>query len=264
MKQGASLSPYPFGRFFFTGPSAFRLQKPFYLRSFFKMEYNTSRSHITMMEWGRGIQSMAAYLLTIEDKTVARRQADVVIEAMTALNPAVKQEEDYKHKLWDQLHLLTENKLELEAPYPKPEPEKWAAVPDPPAYPNNKLRRRQWGHRFEALLQLALEEKDPQKLALAVKTLGYYMKLAATTWHREQLSDDSIRIELERVSDGKLKYEGGGVAIPFVPLSSRGSQGGNRLTNKGAQTPDPRRNSAYGGKSAGGPRGRKFYKQRGR
>ncbi len=243
------------------------LRKAFLILNF-RMEYNTSRLPVAMLEWGRGIQSMAAYLLTIEDKTIARRQADVVIEAMTALNISVKQEEDYRHKLWDQLHLLTGNKLEIETPYPKPEPEKWATVPEPPAYPNNKLRRRQWGHRFEALLQLALLEKDEQKLAAAVKTLGYYMKLAATTWHREQLSDESVRMELERVSDGKLKYEGGGIAIPFVPLSPRGSQGGNRLTAKGVQTPDPRRNSTYGGKSAGGPgggpRGRKFYKQRGR
>ncbi len=230
------------------------------------MEYNTSRPAVAMLEWGRGIQSMAAHLLTLEDKTIARRQADVVIEAMTALNPAVKQEEDYKHKLWDQLHLLTENKLEIEAPYPKPEPEKWAAVPEPPAYPSNKMRRRQWGHRFEALLQRALEEADPQKQQAFTQALGYYMKLAATTWHREQMADESVKGELERLSDGKLKYESGGVSIPFVPLSPRGSQGGNRLTAKGAQTPDPRRNSTYGGKTAAGgaPRGRKFYKQRGR
>ena len=229
------------------------------------MEYNTSRLPVAMLEWGRGIQSMAAYLLTIEDKTTARRQADVVIEAMTALNVAVKQEEDYKHKLWDQLHLLTDNKLEIEIPYPKPEPEKWSAVPEPPAYPNNKLRRRQWGHRFEALLQRALEEADPQKQQAFTQALGYYMKLAATTWHREQMAEESVKLELERLSDGKLKYESGGIAIPFVPLSPRGSQGGNRLTAKGVQTPDPRRNNAYAGKSgAGGPRGRKFYKQRGR
>ncbi|MBC7507952.1 MAG: DUF4290 domain-containing protein, partial [Ferruginibacter sp.] len=39
------------------------------------MEYNTTRSYLTMREYGRHIQKMVDYLLTIEDKEKRQRNA---------------------------------------------------------------------------------------------------------------------------------------------------------------------------------------------
>ena len=54
------------------------------------MEYNTTRNHLIMREYGRHIQKMIEYLLTIEDKEKRQRNAHAVIELMGFLNPHLK------------------------------------------------------------------------------------------------------------------------------------------------------------------------------
>ncbi len=234
------------------------------------MEYNTARKPVAMLEYGRGIAEMADFLLTIQDPQQCRRQAEVVVDAMAALNPSVKSLEDYRQKLWDHLHLLTDLKLVCESPYPKPEKTEKSTAPERPPYPGNKTRHRQFGKHFDALLQRALEEKNPEKQQAFTQALGYYMKLAYTAWHKEQVHDDTIRTELERLTDGILKYEPGGIQVPFMPLSSKGQQSGNRLATKMVNAPGNGKGDGHfkssasgnGQKAYGNSRGRKFFKQR--
>jgi hypothetical protein len=237
------------------------------------MEYNTTRTPVLMLEYGRGIQAMAEHLLTIEDRQKRRVQAEVVIDAMAALNPALRAVEDYRHKLWDHLHVMTGYKLDVECPYPVPVPAEAQAVPERPSYPQTKMRHRQFGKKFDELLKRALDEKDEEKRQAFTQALGYYMKLAYTTWHKEQVYDDAVKVELERLTDGLLQYQPGGVHVPFVPLSSKGQQGGNRLTAGPAQAPGARPFKGPGGHGqggggqrpygqGGGGKGRKFYKNR--
>jgi hypothetical protein len=84
------------------------------------MEYNTTRSKMLMPEYGRNVQKMVEYLLTIEDREKRLRAAEVLIELMGTLNPHLKAIEDYKHKLWDHLYQMTDLKLDVDSPYPPP------------------------------------------------------------------------------------------------------------------------------------------------
>src|SRR5688572_32547285 len=76
------------------------------------MEYNTTRSELAMREYGRHIQKMIEHLLSIEDPERRQRNAHAVIELMGFLNPHLKNVEDFRHKLWDHLFLISEFKLE--------------------------------------------------------------------------------------------------------------------------------------------------------
>lgn len=84
------------------------------------MEYNTTRNHLIMREYGRHIQKMIEYLLTIEDDEKRQQQAKLAIELMGVLNPHLKNVEDFRHKLWDHLFLISNFKLKVESPYPIP------------------------------------------------------------------------------------------------------------------------------------------------
>ena len=95
------------------------------------MEYNTGRNHLIMREYGRHIQKMIEYLLTIEDKEIRQRNAYAVIELMGFLNPHLKNVEDFRHKLWDHLFLISDFKLDVESPYPIPTRETLKAKPKP-------------------------------------------------------------------------------------------------------------------------------------
>src|SRR5678815_6099712 len=82
------------------------------------MEYNTTRNHLIMREYGRHIQKMIEYLLSIEDPEQRQKNAQVVIELMGFLNPHLKNVEDFRHKLWDHLFLVSDFKLSVKSPYP--------------------------------------------------------------------------------------------------------------------------------------------------
>src|SRR5678816_2411604 len=87
------------------------------------MEYNTTRNDMSMREYGRHIQKMVEYLLTIEDKEKRQQQAQVVIELMGFLNPHLKNVEDFRHKLWDHLFFISDFTLDVDSPYPIPQKE---------------------------------------------------------------------------------------------------------------------------------------------
>lgn len=179
------------------------------------MEYNTTRSKLMMPEYGRNVQRMVEYLLTIEDRETRLRNAEAVIELMGTLNPNLKTIEDYKHKLWDHLHLMTDFRLDVDSPYPPPTPEQMFKKPAPIPYPQSSHDNRHFGKNLGELIEKALQEKDPEKRQGFTQIIGYYMKLAYINWHKEPVHDDMIRTELAAMTNGELMYEQGGYRVYF-------------------------------------------------
>ncbi|OJW82218.1 MAG: hypothetical protein BGO69_16635 [Bacteroidetes bacterium 46-16] len=197
------------------------------------MEYNTTRTKLLMPEYGRNVQKMVEYLLTIEDRATRLRNAEAVIELMGTLNPQLKTVEDYKHKLWDHLYQMTDFKLDVDSPYPAPTAEEVFKKPKPLSYPQRSIRERHLGKNLTALLDKTLVETDPEKRQALTQLIGYYMKLAYTNWHKEPVHDDMIKNELNILSGGQLVYETGGYRVHFDTRSNfkqrnSGSGGGNR------------------------------------
>ncbi|HKH60051.1 MAG TPA: DUF4290 domain-containing protein [Flavitalea sp.] len=170
------------------------------------MEYNTTRNYLIMREYGRHIQKMIEYLLTIEDKETRQRNAYAVIELMGFLNPHLKNVEDFRHKLWDHLFLISDFKLDVESPYPIPTRETLKAKPKPLPYPKRYPRFSHLGKNLELVINKALKEENPEKRQGFANSIAYYMKLAYTNWHKETVHDDAIQSELSTITEGQLEF----------------------------------------------------------
>ena len=85
------------------------------------MKYNTELKPLIIPEYGRHIHSMADSLMEIKDAKKRNHQAKVLINIMGNLNTHLRDAEEYKHKLWDHLFIMCDNKLDIDSPYPKPE-----------------------------------------------------------------------------------------------------------------------------------------------
>src|SRR6476659_1309076 len=127
------------------------------------MEYNTTRNYLVMREYGRHIQKMVDYLLTIEDKEKRQRNAMSLIELMGFLNPHLKNVEDFRHKLWDHLFLISDFKLDVESPYPIPTRETLKAKPRVLPYRKRYPRYSHLGKNLEVIIKKALAEENPDK-----------------------------------------------------------------------------------------------------
>jgi hypothetical protein len=176
------------------------------------MEYNTTRNGLAMREYGRHIQKMIEHLLTIDDPERRQRNAFAVIELMGFLNPHLKNVEDFRHKLWDHLFLISNFKLEVKSPYPIPTKETLKGKPKPLHYPKRYPRYSHLGKNLEVIINKALKEQDPEKRLGFANAIAYYMKLAYNNWHKELVHDDAIQSELNGITEGQLTFTN----TPFV------------------------------------------------
>jgi len=192
------------------------------------MEYNTTRNYLIMREYGRHIQKMIEYLLTIEDPEQRQKNTQVVIELMGFLNPHLKNVEDFRHKLWDHLFLVSDFKLNVKSPYPIPTRETLKSKPDPLPYPKRHPRFSHLGKNLEVIIQKALKEENPEKRLGFANAIAYYMKLAYNNWHKETVHDDAIQGELNSITNGQLEFTN----TPFV-RSFRPNENRDRDRNNG-------------------------------
>ena len=176
------------------------------------MEYNTTRNHLIMREYGRHIQKMIDFVITIEDKEIRQKNAQALIELMGFLNPHLKNVEDFRHKLWDHLFFIFDFKLEVESPYPIPTRETLKPRPNRLGYPKKYPKYSHLGKNLELVINKALKEENPEKRAGFANSIAYYMKLAYNTWHKELVHDDGIRSELNAITSGQLEFTN----TPFV------------------------------------------------
>ncbi len=233
------------------------------------MEYNTTRNYLVMREYGRHIQKMIEYLLTIEDKERRQRNAYSVIELMGFLNPHLKNVEDFRHKLWDHLFLISDFKLEVASPYPIPTRETLRARPDPLKYPKRYPKFSHLGKNLELVINKALVEENPDKKNGFANAVAYYMKLAYNNWHKETVHDDAIQSELTSITGGQLEFTNTPYVKTFRPNDARGDRERNGnfgdYRNKRNQKFQPRgggSNRNDRGNDRGGNNNNKFKKKR--
>ncbi len=216
------------------------------------MEYNTTRNHLIMKEYGRHIQKMIEYLLSIEDREERQKNAYAVIELMGFLNPHLKNVEDFRHKLWDHLFLISDFTLDVESPYPIPTRETLRARPEPLHYPKKYPKFNHLGKNIETVIDKALHEENPEKKQGFANAIAYYMKLTYSNWHKELVHDDAIQSELSSITDGELEFNNRPFVkhrteiIPDYPSNNRGGSNRNQYRkNFGGR--DNRSNGGGGG-----------------
>jgi hypothetical protein len=155
---------------------------------------------------------MVEYLLTIEDRAKRQQQAQGVIELMGFLNPHLKNVEDFRHKLWDHLFLISNFELDVDSPYPIPTRETLKASPERLRYPKKYPRFNHLGKNIEVVIDRALSEENPEKKQGFANAIAYYMKLTYSNWHKELVHDDNIQTELSAITEGQLEFNN----RPFV------------------------------------------------
>lgn len=220
------------------------------------MEYNTDRNYLGMKEYGRHVQKMVEFLLTIEDREKRQQQTQAVIELMGFLNPHLKNVEDFRHKLWDHLFFISDFKLDVDSPYPIPQKETYKQKPDPLPYPKRHPKYAHLGKNLEVVIDKALKEEDPEKKAGFAHAIAYYMKLAYSNWHKELVHDDSIRSELNSITGGELEFSNTPYIKhrnqPFERDDYRPNNGGRWQQNFGGRSNN---NRSQGGQRGGGNNG---------
>lgn len=171
------------------------------------MKYNTQRKKLEIAEYGRNVQEMIQYLYEIEDKDTRSYAARQIIDIMAQINPDVKEHGDWKHKLWDHLFLIAGNDLDVDAPYPKPEPDQLRKKPEKMPYQKNNIRFRHYGQNLMRMIEAATKIEDKEEREQLTMAIAQYMKMSYRMWNEEKVADDVILNNLKHFSQGQLKLD---------------------------------------------------------
>jgi len=169
------------------------------------IEYNTDRPKMQIPEYGRNVQKMVNFAVTIEDREERNRVAKAIINVMGELKQHLRDEEDYNHKLWTHMFIMSDFKLDVDSPYPIPDKEFLAEKPNKVNYPQSDIRFGHYGKTVEKLLDEACKMEDGEKKDALVKIIANIMKKFHLAFHTNSVDDDIIAQHLKKLSKGKIE-----------------------------------------------------------
>lgn len=174
-------------------------------------DYNTTREALIIKEYGRNVQELVKYALSIDDKDKRTKLAHIIISVMQQVNPSPSNSptEEYFIKLWNHIYMISEYKLEIDYPYPVSENEIVNHNPEHVDYKDNKIRFRFYGKNTELVLKgIAEKEDSPERLALLV-AMANQMKEMYIAWNKSIVGDELICKHISDLTDGKLSLPEG-------------------------------------------------------
>jgi hypothetical protein len=172
-----------------------------------QFDYNSTRSKLILSEYGRNVQNMVKYIVALPTREERNRYAQVVIDLMGFLNPHLRDVADFKHKLWDHLHIISDFQIDVDSPYPKPAPDAIHLKPEPLKYPHQRIKYKHYGKTIELMMEKAKSIEEPDRKQHMVQAIANFMKMAYVQWNKDSVSDESILADLRAMSGGELKLE---------------------------------------------------------
>lgn len=171
---------------------------------FMDYDYNTNRKKLLLPEYGRNIQKMVDYIVSIEDREERNKAAHTIINIMGNLNPHLRDVGDFKHKLWDHLAIISDFKVDIDSPYELPTKEKLEGKPNTIDYNQNDLKYKHYGMSLKMMILKAADMEEGEEKKYLIELLANHMKKSYLTWNREAVDDEQILTDLKDLSDGKI------------------------------------------------------------
>jgi hypothetical protein len=169
-----------------------------------QLEYNTEREHLIIPEYGRHLQKMINHAVAQDSKEERNRLAKAIISVMGNMQPHLRDVPDFQHKLWDQLFIMSDFKLDAESPFDKPTEEQLNLRPEPLSYPQNFPKYRFYGNNIKTMIDVANTwEAGEMKDALQY-TIANHMKKSFLNWNKDTVEDVVIFGHLFELSNGKI------------------------------------------------------------
>ena len=198
------------------------------------MEYNTQRKKLLLPEYGRYIQRMIQRVSAIEDREKRNEQIRAVVSIMGELNPHLRDVNDFKHKLWDHVHIISDFSIDIDAPYPTPTRESFQERPEKIPYPSTPVKIMHYGRSVQNMIDVLSERPDNEERQIVALMIANYMKREYLMWNKDIVTDEIIFRDLTALSKGR---------IVFSPDTKLADVQVDLVMNGNART-----NSGFGGK----------------
>ncbi|MBN8565909.1 DUF4290 domain-containing protein [Flavobacterium filum] len=168
------------------------------------LEYNAERPHLMIPEYGRHLQKLIDQATVIEDREERNKAAKYIIKVMGSLNPHLRDVLDFQHKLWDQLFIMSDFKLDVDSPYPIPTREVINLKPERLEYPQKNPKYRFYGNNIKYMIDVANKWEEGEMKSALIKVIANHMKKSYLSWNKDTVDDKAIFDHLLELSNGKI------------------------------------------------------------
>jgi hypothetical protein len=168
------------------------------------LEYNAERMPLIIPEYGRHLQKLIDQAVAMEDAAERNKLARYIIQVMGGMNPHLRDVPDFQHKLWDQLFIMSDFKLDVESPFPIPSREVLQLRPEALRYPQKNPKYRFYGNNIAYMIGVANSWDDGEMKDGLVMVIANHMKKSYLSWNKDTVTDSVIFEHLYELSDGKI------------------------------------------------------------
>lgn len=172
------------------------------------IDYNTQREKLRMPEYGREIQKMVDYAISLPTKEERLKCAKAIIRLMETRNPQVcTNNNDEQQTLWDHLYLISDKRLDIDWPCDVTMAEKFLSKPQPVPYNKTSFRLRHYGRLLDETFQkLKTMAAGPERDEL-VRLTANQMKRDLVNWGHGSTANEKVADDLARLTDGIIQID---------------------------------------------------------
>jgi len=168
------------------------------------LEYNSQRPKLIIPEYGRHLQKLIDIATETKDRDQRNKLAKYIIAVMGTLQPHLRDVPDFQHKLWDQLFIMSDFRLEVDSPYPIPSHELLSLKPERLPYPQNFPKYRFYGNNITYMINQANKMEESDRKNALIRVIANHMKKSYLSWNKDSVKDEVIFEHLYELSKGKI------------------------------------------------------------
>lgn len=165
--------------------------------------YNTGMPSLRLPEYGRHIQQMVDYCMTIPDRDERTACAYSIVNVMSNMFP---QNRDMK-KFWDHLNVISGFKLDVDFPFEVIGEEAMHPELHKIAYCTGRFRFRHYGKFIEEMISKITEMEEGDERDELISMCAHHMKKLMMQHNPTGMSNARILKDLCEYSGGKINLD---------------------------------------------------------
>ncbi|MDR2911488.1 MAG: DUF4290 domain-containing protein [Bacteroidales bacterium] len=190
------------------------------------MDYNSKRKKLVLPEYGRNMQNIVDYIITIQDRDERNRAAKTAVDIMGNLYPYLRDVAEFNYKLWDHLAIMADFKLDIDYPYEHISPNILNEKPNKIPYAQFPIKYRHYGLIMERMIN-KIPEYEGEEKEILIQQLANHMKKSYLVWNKGAVEDEKIFSDLEELSGEKIELN-----PAFKLTETKNILGNNNNNNK--------------------------------
>ena len=171
------------------------------------LDYNTQRERLVLPEYGREVQQMVDYCVSLKSRAERQRCANTIIAVMERMMPHTYENKDYRQKLWDHLALMSGFQLDIDYPCDITEAQKMLQKPAPMRYPMKRIPVRHYGSMMFEIFEKLKELPDGHEREELIRLAANQMKRDLVLWGHGSSDDEKVASDLANFTDGKVQLD---------------------------------------------------------